>query len=244
MQQEDYNPDQTADIYDENASKYTEGSQKAIPWNFLDKPALDSNLQTIDKDIKILDIGCGSGKVIDYLCERGADENNVTGVDISSELLKIARDKHPKAKFIESDIALIVLPQNTFDIVLAIRVLEYLSLEALAETLNHCYVSLKHGGNFLIIVGHPMRVNGSDMSTYQKRGIREHTIPGGIPIFLFHKTTADYLNAVIKAGFTIVAVEEPGIPEEVARINSSEYNRYASYGAVTLVLKLTKQKLS
>jgi SAM-dependent methyltransferase len=44
-----------------------------------------------EKDDKILEVGCGTGRVIKYLLDKGL--NNITGVDTSEEMLDVARKK-------------------------------------------------------------------------------------------------------------------------------------------------------
>jgi SAM-dependent methyltransferase len=47
-----------------------------------------------NKNNRILEVGCGTGRVIKYLLEKGL--TNITGIDISDEMLLIARDKLDK----------------------------------------------------------------------------------------------------------------------------------------------------
>lgn len=47
----------------------------------------------------VLDIACGTGVMIDYYVERNASK--VTGVDISSKMIEIARNKFRKYNFID-----------------------------------------------------------------------------------------------------------------------------------------------
>ena len=52
---------------------------------------------------RVLDIGCGStGRVIDEAKRRGFE---ITSLDLSGEMIRIAREKHPDAVFIEADFA-------------------------------------------------------------------------------------------------------------------------------------------
>ena len=52
---------------------------------------------------RVLDIGCGStGRVIDEARRRGFE---ITSLDLSSEMIRIAREKHPDALFIQTDFA-------------------------------------------------------------------------------------------------------------------------------------------
>jgi ubiquinone/menaquinone biosynthesis C-methylase UbiE len=48
------------------------------------------------KDKKVLDLGCGTGRNSNYLAELGAD---VSGIDISSSAIKIARERAEKKGF-------------------------------------------------------------------------------------------------------------------------------------------------
>ena len=52
---------------------------------------LDLYRSFCDKKDKILEVGCGTGRVIKYLLEKGL--NDITGVDISEEMLALARKK-------------------------------------------------------------------------------------------------------------------------------------------------------
>ncbi len=227
--------------YNNNANNYASTSKQGTPWLYFDKPSLDTFLKNIIKqDTKILELGCGGGKVIGYLVEKGASEKEITGVDNSNELLKIAKENYPNITFIDKDIRFLEPQEAKYNLILAVRVLEYLSLEDLHVVLKNCYLSLKPAGTLFFIVGHPIRVNGSNIATYQERGPRTHTIPGNIQIELMHKTLSDYINALIETGFTIDAVDETKANEALKEANPSDYSKYSSYGAVTFVVKATK----
>ncbi len=55
----------------------------------------------------VIDICCGSGKVIHHLNDKGFD---VLGIDISENLLKLARRKNPGVKFICANVNDVLLP--------------------------------------------------------------------------------------------------------------------------------------
>jgi trans-aconitate methyltransferase len=228
--------------YNKNAKAYADTSKQSPPWLYFDKPSLDSYVsETLQRSNKILELGSGSGKVIDYLCAKGVPEDNITGIDSSIELVQIARSNHPRAHFNVHDISNVRSRESAYDLILAVRIFEYLSLEALHRVVTNCYEWLKPKGKLFIIVGHPIRVNGTDISTYRQRGPRSHRVPGGIPVVLMHKTVSDYINALSHAGFSLNVVEETGASEALRRVSPSDYKRYASYGAVTLVIKAAKR---
>jgi 2-polyprenyl-3-methyl-5-hydroxy-6-metoxy-1,4-benzoquinol methylase len=50
----------------------------------------------------VLDVGCGFGDLYEYLCRNGVNVD-YTGVDLSPDLLEIARQRHPDVRFISAD---------------------------------------------------------------------------------------------------------------------------------------------
>lgn len=81
-----------------------------------EKPWLDKVINCLKPQAKILDLGCGTGVPIGKYFK----ENNfgVTGVDSSSEMLKLARKHDPSGRFINSDMREISLNEK-FDAIIA-----------------------------------------------------------------------------------------------------------------------------
>lgn len=96
------------------------------------------------KNIKsVIDIGCGEGFVINCL-----DYLKITGVDISRNALRIAKEKNPECEFCSGSIYEISFKENSFDLVIATEVLEHLERPDLALqeikriTKNYCILSV------------------------------------------------------------------------------------------------------
>lgn len=70
-----------------------------------------------------IDIGCGEGFVISCL-----DLPAITGVDISKNALKIARDKNQKCNLCTGSIYDLSFKKSSFDLVIATEVLEHLKM--------------------------------------------------------------------------------------------------------------------
>lgn len=74
---------------------------------------------------RILDLGCGNGRLFSSLKEKGAD---YVGVDSSGELVKIAKEKYwqenPKFQVVEA--LELPFPENYFDKVFSIAVLHHI----------------------------------------------------------------------------------------------------------------------
>jgi ubiquinone/menaquinone biosynthesis C-methylase UbiE len=64
------------------------------------------------KGQKILDIGCGPGRDAKYFSEHDLE---VTGIDLTSNFVKMASQNVPNAKFIQMDMRNVDFPENTFD---------------------------------------------------------------------------------------------------------------------------------
>jgi SAM-dependent methyltransferase len=64
---------------------------------------------------RVLDAGCGTGRVAIRLAELGYD---CVGVDLDASMLAVARQEAPELTWIEADLATLVL-EDTFDLVVA-----------------------------------------------------------------------------------------------------------------------------
>ena len=94
----------------------------------------------------LLDFGCGEG---DLLAQAGTvgGFNRAVGIDVSDHVVDIARKKHPELEFLVSSGANFPFPENAFDIVQSISVLEH--LVDLQGTLGEVARVLKPGGYFI-----------------------------------------------------------------------------------------------
>lgn len=63
-------------------------------------PEMKKYLKEVEKNDWVLDVGCGEGRLI-----QGLKTKDYTGIDLSPALLKIARRRYPKRKFLERDIS-------------------------------------------------------------------------------------------------------------------------------------------
>ncbi|BBB26678.1 class I SAM-dependent methyltransferase [Amphritea japonica] len=90
-----------------------------------------------------LDVGCGStGRFIDLLLTNGFSPQ---GVDISTEMIRLARLRHPDITFHQQDICNWVLPDK-YDFISAWDSIWHVPLERQAAVLSKLFNSLNPGG--------------------------------------------------------------------------------------------------
>jgi malonyl-CoA O-methyltransferase len=122
---QDYN--KTAFIYN---SRYRE-----IQFNKY-KTILFSPYIAINSDYKILDLGCGTGLLFEFLDRKNL---NLIGIDISNEMLKIS-----KAPKILGDIENLPFKTNSFNLVLSFTVIQ--NLPTVNKVLKEANRVLKSNG--------------------------------------------------------------------------------------------------
>lgn len=96
----------------------------------------------------LLHLGCGGGRN-DYTFKK---HFNVTGVDISKEMLRMGKELNPEVDYISGDMRSIRL-EKTFDAVAAFDSINYMISEKdLCETFHTAITHLHPGGIFLTVV--------------------------------------------------------------------------------------------
>ena len=84
---------------------------------------LDQYLPANGEGLKVLDVGCGTGYLMQLLRERGYE---VVGVDGSAEMLEKARITNPDAELRQADVEKLPFENASFDFAICIEVLRYL----------------------------------------------------------------------------------------------------------------------
>lgn len=97
----------------------------------------------------LLDIGCGTGNYSLPLAKRGL---KVTGVDVSTSMLDVARLKAAQdrldVKFFQANACCLPFPDNYFDHVISVSALEF--VPDLAQALQEAMRVLKPGGRLVV----------------------------------------------------------------------------------------------
>ncbi|MGQ9750659.1 class I SAM-dependent methyltransferase, partial [Desulfosoma sp.] len=109
-------------------------------------------IDEVPKNSRILDAGCAQGHLLAALYRVGFAD--LTGVDLSAQLLQTAAQLVPAAKLVESDIRAFLArcPDGSFDLVFFHDVLEHLPREATIPLLQAFQRVLAPGGRLSLRV--------------------------------------------------------------------------------------------
>ena len=143
---DDSNLEKNKNFFDKWSSSYNH----AI-FQFWMKRFHNAAIKEIDfnKKAKILDISCGTGKLLSSLWQK-SNKNSYFGVDISDGMLKKAKDKLPKRiKLRIMDVHNLSFPDNYFDYVISTEAFHHYhdQPKALAEMKR----VVKEGGKVIVV---------------------------------------------------------------------------------------------
>ena len=130
--------------YDAMADRFAEWQRGVTGSSRLDR--LDELLALLPERPDVLELGCGAGvRSTRILAERG----NLTGVDISAEQIRRARERVPEATFLHADFTDLDLEPASVDAVVAFYVFNHVPQEELGPLLGRVAVWLRPGGYLL-----------------------------------------------------------------------------------------------
>lgn len=179
------------------------------------------------KNKRVLDLGCGYGWHCIYAAENQA--SFVTGTDISSKMLQVARSKTDfdcvryECRAMEE----LEYDKESFDVILSSLAFHYIrDFEPLAANI---YDWLAPGGSFVFSVEHPVfTAYGTQDWYYDEKGeilhfpVDNYYYEGkrdavflGEHVVKYHRTLTTYVNTLLNCGFTLRHIVEPKPPEEM-----------------------------
>lgn len=156
-------------MWEERSKKYGRKIEGVLPKLFpkavnlyLDQWMFEQVSYAIEKDkkLKILDLGCGYGRLSKELLESYPNVETV-GVDISENYVKLYnQDLKPRGHAIKADIRYLPFKKHVFDIVVVVTTLMYLTKkEDQRKCLKNLFQLLKQGGKFVVIERNPIGNN-------------------------------------------------------------------------------------
>jgi tRNA (cmo5U34)-methyltransferase len=104
------------------------------------------------KDLKLLDLGCGTGLELDEIFKVNPAVQ-VTGIDLTESMIEKLRRKHIARKnqlhLIVADYLKYDFGKNTYNVALSVATLHHFSYEEKTTLYKKIYISLKQGGFYV-----------------------------------------------------------------------------------------------
>jgi SAM-dependent methyltransferase len=139
----DKNQKETIEAYNNSAKEFLEKIATLANYN----DSYDYLVNILHENDNILDLACGPAQISKYIIQK--IDVNVTGVDLSSEMLKIAKNNIPNGIFIEDSI--ITYRANIFyDLIIIGFGIPYLNNEQTVKCIENSVSLLKMNGHIYI----------------------------------------------------------------------------------------------
>jgi SAM-dependent methyltransferase len=147
----------------------------------------------------VADLGCGTGRTGAWLRQNGAGE--IDGVDLTPEMLELARSKGVYRRLVEADLASTGLDSGAYDLVTSCLVDEHLA--DLKPLYREAWRLSARGGRFVLVGFHPHFIMLSGMPTH-------FTSESGEPIAIDTHVhlISDHVAAAVDAGWILAQMSE------------------------------------
>lgn len=176
------------------------------------------------KGDRVLDLACGQGFFSHALAAQGA---TVTGIDISPELVSIAKKHagHTEEFFVSSADNLSKFKDKSFDSVVCVLAIQ--NIERMNETFREVGRILKNGGKFVLVINHPaFRIPGRTAWGFdEKANVQYRRVDGYMAesrtqidmhpgkevkemTYSFHHPLQTYSKMLANSAFVIRRIEE------------------------------------
>ena len=149
----------------------------------------------VRRGVHLLDIGCGPGDFTSAFADAGA---HVTGVDFSSEMIRIAQGRFPELEFKVADAERLPFDDSSFDVVVGAYLVHHLARPDVV--FREIYRVVKSGGCFVFVI--PIQEAQASFGSFFSAVAEHHeqeAIPGG-PLLL-ELDTAVHKSMLATAGF-------------------------------------------
>ena len=99
---------------------------------------------------RLLDLGCGSGGMIEYFISKGFLSKNITGLDFSKTRIAKAQTTYPEVNFMRGDALCLDLEEKDFNLITTFDLFSHFTTkEQIILGLNNVYKHLNDNGLFL-----------------------------------------------------------------------------------------------
>jgi len=211
--------DQVADEYNKNKDSYKKGMEMEKIAVLLKEVEEMPVLYSIGelKEKRVLDLACGEGRYSRLLKQKGAFK--VTGVDISSDMIELAKQQEEQNKlgvefFVKDVVSMGKIGE--YDLISGVYLLHYASSkDMLLKMANSVLENLTPGGRFIGVIGNSKAIKSDpqEMAKWKEYHIQYHLDADAkdgqvmqldlldMKFTIYYYSFETYVETFIKAGF-------------------------------------------
>jgi SAM-dependent methyltransferase len=147
----------------------------------------------------VADLGCGTGRTGTWMHDHGVDV--IDGVDLTPEMLEVARGREVYRRLVEGDVAATGLQSEDYDLVMTCLVDEHLAdIEPLYA---EAFRLARPDGTFVLVGFHPHFIMAAGMPTHFDSASGEP-----VAIDTYVHLLSEHVTAGLAAGWTLVEMRE------------------------------------
>ena len=148
---------------------------------------------------EVADLGCGTGRTGIWLREQGVEA--VDGVDLTPEMLEVARERGVHRRLVEADVTATGLPDEAYDLVVTSLVDEHLA--DLRPLYAEAYRLAKPGAMYVLVGYHPHFIMAAGMPTHYDSASGEP-----VAIETHVHLLSEHTDAALGAGWELAELKE------------------------------------
>lgn len=165
------------------------------------------------------DLGCGTGRTGAWLRGRGVAA--VDGVDVTPQMLAVARARGVHERLVEADVTATGLAGGGYDLVIASLVDEH--LPQVGPLYEEAWRLAAPGGLFVVVAFHPFFIMATGMPTHFTDGSGEP-----VAISTHIHLPSEHVMAALAAGWALVEMREGVIDAEWLAVKP-KWARFRNY---------------
>jgi SAM-dependent methyltransferase len=179
--------------YGEWVATYEQTVQDAMDIELLE------GLESVRWSGEAADLGCGTGRTGAWLRDQGVEA--VDGVDLTPEMLVVARTRGAHRRLVEADVASTGLGSEEYDLVVTSLVDEHLA--DLRPLYSEAFRLARPGGAYVLVGYHPHFIMAAGMPTHYDSASGE---PVAIETHLH--LLSDHTRSALAAGWALAELSE------------------------------------
>jgi SAM-dependent methyltransferase len=142
-------PDELRASYDQVAEEYADTFFDELDRKPFDRKLLEAYAERTRGRGLVLDVGCGPGQIGRYLYDRGVE---VEGVDLSPEMVAVARRLNPGMRFDVGDMATLAVEDASLVGIVAFYSIIHIPRERVPDVMGEFRRAMRPDGELLISV--------------------------------------------------------------------------------------------